>query len=190
MIELLTALLVVVTGFYAYVTRRILRANEAVVAAMREQSEALTRPYVVVSPYVPPKGWIFYLRIRNIGKTAAKNLRLNLDRDFFRFGERQTDNNLASYNAFSLPTATFPPDAELLFYLAQGPDLFGESADDQVTPQVFTVTASYSYGDRTVTEETQVDLRPFLESAIPPDALVDKLDEVKKELVKWLQRSG
>lgn len=188
--EILTALLVVITAFYAYVTHRILKANQAAVGAMREQSEALTRPYVVVSPYLPPKGWIFYLRIRNAGKTAATDLRLTLDRDFFRFGEvGKSGSNLAEYNAFNHPITTFPPGADLLFYLAQSHVIFGEETDEGVTPKLFTVMATYSYAGRTVREETQVDLRPFLESASQPDPLVEELEDFKKELMKWLKKS-
>lgn len=43
MIEILTALLVLLTGFYAYVTYRILRANENAVAFMRDQTEVARR---------------------------------------------------------------------------------------------------------------------------------------------------
>jgi len=42
--ELLTATLVVVTGFYAWATFRILKANDKVVDVMRKQNEALIRP--------------------------------------------------------------------------------------------------------------------------------------------------
>lgn len=45
-IEILTGLLVFLTGYYAITTHRILRANEKAVKAVKEQNEALTRPYV------------------------------------------------------------------------------------------------------------------------------------------------
>ena len=38
--EALTALLTLLTGIYAFLTSRILRANEAVVSAMRAEHEA------------------------------------------------------------------------------------------------------------------------------------------------------
>lgn len=43
--EWLTLVLVAITGFYAWATLRILKANEASVAAMRDQQEAEQRPY-------------------------------------------------------------------------------------------------------------------------------------------------
>jgi hypothetical protein len=182
MLDFLTAALVLITAVYCFITYKILRANEAAVAAMREQSEALVRPYIAVAPYVPPKGWIFFLRIQNVGKTAARNLRLEIDRDFFRFGQVNENDNLRNFNAFKFPAASFPPGSDLLFHLATGPDLFGENADDAVTPATFNVTASYEALGRIVTETTYVDLRPYAESSPPPDSLIDKLDEIKKAI--------
>ncbi len=68
MIAFLTGLLVLITGFYAWATYRILKANELVVEAMREQSEATYRPYVTAGVYLEPDNPIFYLRIANTGK--------------------------------------------------------------------------------------------------------------------------
>ncbi len=83
MIEFLTAALVFITAFYAYLTHRIAKANRQVVQVMREQSEALTRPYVTVAAVAQPGSPALYLRISNTGKTAAEQLRLELDRDFY-----------------------------------------------------------------------------------------------------------
>ena len=79
MIEFLTALLVIITSFYALVTYRIQKANERVVEAMREESENIYRPYVTATPFVEPSNKIFYLRIVNLGKTAATDLRLAIE---------------------------------------------------------------------------------------------------------------
>ena len=54
MIEILTAVLVIITGFYAWATFRILRANEKVVSVMEKQAVAMGRPYVTVTPFVLP----------------------------------------------------------------------------------------------------------------------------------------
>ena len=47
-IEVLTSLLVIITAFYAWVTFRIMKANERTVAAMHSQIESATRPYVAL----------------------------------------------------------------------------------------------------------------------------------------------
>jgi CBS domain containing-hemolysin-like protein len=49
---ILTGALAIITGFYAWATFCILEANKAAVQAMRQQTEAQLRPYVVVAPTV------------------------------------------------------------------------------------------------------------------------------------------
>ena len=93
LLVLLNALLVLITSFYAWATFRILKANEGVLAAAKDQSEALTRPYVSPVLYLVPGTNIFALRIENSGRTAARNLTLTLDRDFFRFGKKKSGQN-------------------------------------------------------------------------------------------------
>lgn len=53
MIEFLTALLVIITAFYAWVTYKMLKANERVVETMRNEFEAMQRPYITM--VIPPK---------------------------------------------------------------------------------------------------------------------------------------
>ncbi len=50
--DFLTLALVVITAFYAWATLKILRANEAMVAAMRDQQNAAMRPYITVSIHI------------------------------------------------------------------------------------------------------------------------------------------
>ena len=89
-IDYLTGVLVLITGFYASATFRILRANENVVEVMHEQAEAVTRPYVSVAPVLEPDNPIFYLRISNTGKTAANKLKLTIDEWHLIKGQRVT----------------------------------------------------------------------------------------------------
>jgi len=182
MTEILTALLVIITGFYAWVTFKILKANEGVLHEMRFQQEAFYRPYISISPVVYSDSPIFYLKIENTGRTAAYNLKLQLDQDFYQFGQKSENNNLKNFAAFSSPIESFVPGAQMLFYLAQGPVIFGEKSDASVTPPVFTVTAEYEYGNKKVCETTKVDLRPYLNSAIPHDPIVSKLKDIKQSI--------
>ena len=50
--EILTAILVVVTGIYAYLTYKMSNMSERSVQMMKEQTEAMSRPYLVVQPIV------------------------------------------------------------------------------------------------------------------------------------------
>ena len=178
-------MLVLITGFYAFATFRILRANEQVVAVMRQQTEAFSRPYIAVTPFMPEKSPMLYLRISNSGKTAAANLRLSIDRDFYPYGDQSTsERNLGSMSAFNRALDSFPPDAELIFALAQGFVLFGESVDEKITPLQVRISATYSFSCKTVTETTDVDLRPYRRSMAQPTPLLESLEKIRKELEK------
>jgi hypothetical protein len=185
----LTAALVAVTGFYAWVTFRIMGANERVVAAMQQQAEAEGRPYLTVNVFSIPKGVVFYLRIANTGRTAANDVRLTLDRDFYQYGQKSHP-SLRSATAFQQPIEQLPPGSELVFGLAQGFVVLGKDADPAITPPVFTITATYSYGSKTVTERTTIDLRPYGESMDPPSAVVDELERIRKEIEKLGKKLG
>jgi hypothetical protein len=151
---------------------------------MSEQSEAITRPYISVGICLEADNPIFYLRISNTGKTGATNLRLKIDRSFFKFGEAAESSDISKYNAFNQEIDSFPPNSEMIFSLAQGFVVFADDADNSKTPKCFTVTATYSYSNRTITEETRIDLRPYLNADVPQDATVRKLKEISKSLEK------
>jgi hypothetical protein len=183
-IELLTAVLVVITAIYAWATYRILRANEKVVEAMQEQAIAVSRPYVVVAPMLEVDNPIFYLRVSNTGKTAAQNLRLTMDKSFFKFGEKGENRNLASFTAFKQPIDSFPPGADITFSLAQGFKVFAGDTENPDMPHTFSVTANYEFVGRRVEEVNHIDLRPYLGADVPQDAYIRKLKEMSESLKK------
>jgi hypothetical protein len=172
-IEILTAALVLITGFYAWATYKILRANERVVEVMHEQAEAMTRPYIAVTTFLEVDNPIFYLRITNTGKTSAINLKLSMDKPFYR---------LADKSAFNEIIQSFPPGAELVFMLAQSFVIFADNADSKKMPTCFTVTAEYSFGGKLVTESNIIDLKPYTGSNIPQDAYVRKLTAINESI--------
>lgn len=189
MIELLTALLVLVTGFYAWATFRILKANENVVSLMQEQSEAITRPYITVTTFIGPEGEAIYLKISNKGKTAANKLRIEIDKDFYKFGMKTENSNLSKFGAFQTEIECFSPNAELIFPLAQSFVIFGEHADQKLTPRIFNIKTIYSYLQKTVVEITTIDLNPYLNSSWMPtpilnrlDKFVDKMERIEKAI--------
>lgn len=182
--EILTGVLVLITGFYAWATYKILKANERVVDVMHEQSEAVTRPYVTVSAVLEPDNPIFYLRISNVGKTAAIDLSLSLDRPFYSFGEKKEDNNLVEQFVFKNIITSFPAGIEIVFYLAQSFVIFGENADSSTVPSSFVVTVEYSYAGKRVKELNPIDLRPYLGASIPQDAYVRKLKAMIESIEK------
>jgi hypothetical protein len=183
--DLLTAILVFVTAIYSYLTFKMARATEASVQALRDQSEALLRPYVAVTSYVRPHTTVLYLKIENTGKSTALDLKLEMDRNFFQFGHgERAENNLRTKQAFAGPIQSLPPGGKLNFALAQGPVIFGPSADPNVVPQQFAITATYSFAGKRVTEQSNIDLRPYIGSEGERDPLVDELERLREAILK------
>lgn len=183
-IELLTAALVLITALYAWATYRILRANEKIVEAMHEQAVAVGRPYVIVGPVLEVDNPIFYLRVSNTGKTAAQNLRLTIDKPFFKFGEKGERNNLATFSLFNQPIESFPPGSEITFSLAQGFKVFAGDTENPDMPHTFSITAKYEFASHQVEEINRIDLRPYSTADVPQDAYIRKLKEMSESLKK------
>lgn len=182
--DIATTVLAVITAIYVLITYLILRANQRTVAIMAEQVDAMSRPFVTVTAFLPPELIIFSLKIANTGKTAARNLKLTLDRDYYKYGKNTVGGNLAGYAAFNSVIESFAPGAELLFDLAEGFVVFGDNRDEQLNPMVFTITAEYSYGERRVTEQNTIDLRPYYMTNLPHDPLVSGVKELAKAIEK------
>mgnify|MGYP006883554693 CR=1 FL=1 len=182
-LNVLTGLLVLVTAYYAYVTARIAKTNEKVFHAMELQNIEMNRPYISIFPFVKPGDPIIYLRISNTGKTAATNVKMKIDRDFYKFAKKDDTNNLAALNVFKNEICSFPPGMELDFYLGTGPDIFSVNIVPPVNPMFFIVTATYSFFGKVVEEATTVDLRPYL-NTVESDPLLHEI----KELVKTLEK--
>ncbi len=183
-IENLTFLLIVITAFYAWVTFKILKANEGVLQQMHLQQEMLYRPYISVAPISFPEKGIFYLKIENSGKTGAKNLTLQINKDFYQYAEKKEQNNLRNLHAFSSKTASLSSGEKIFFALGSGFHILGPDANQDLTPSVFTIAAVYEYGDKKVEEESTIDLRAYVKSVVPPDSTVSQLKGIKDAVTK------
>ncbi len=179
-VDILTGLLVLITGFYAWVTFRILRANERVVEVMKQQSESLIRPYITVTPFIERNSPVFVLRVKNTGKMPALKLRLKLDKDFYSFGDK--NRNIADFPAFLNTIDSFAPSEELLFSLDMGTSLFQE--EKSINPKQFIITTAYSFGETQVEETHAVDLRSYWRANIPSDSHEKRLGDIQKEISK------
>jgi hypothetical protein len=173
-IEVLDGLLVVITAFYALMTYKTVKA-------MQQQTEAISRPYITINAFSEPNGFILYLRIANTGRTGASKVRLSLDRDFYQFGKRDRP-SLREATIFQQPIDQLPPGAEMIFGLAEHFVVLGSDADSLVTPPVFSINATYSYGKNNVSETTTIDLRPYKGSMSPPSAIADELKRIRNQL--------
>ncbi len=175
-IEILTGALVLITGGYAYLTFKMSKTSERSVQMMKAQTEAMSRPYLVVQPLVRPATSLMYLKIYNSGKTPALKVKLELDRDFYQFD--QSNKNLKEASVFSSTLDSFAPNQELFFGLGQGGDIFGDS--ENPLPQQFAVTATYTYMDKEVVEKSHIDLRPFEQSEGEVNPMVEELKKIRE----------
>lgn len=179
----LTLTLVVITAFYAWATLKILRANEAMVSTMRDQQNAAMRPYILVSTNLRIGTQLLYLSIKNVGKTAALNLKLSLDKSFYQLGEKREERNITNSAAFSRIIDSLPPGGQLLFLLGDGPTLYSSSNTEELSPLVFQVTASYISGSELISETSTIDLRPYINTDVPHDPIVEELGKLRKEFM-------
>jgi hypothetical protein len=179
--EITNIVLAVMTGVYAWLTYHIVHANRASVEVMLQQLESTTRPYVDIDAFFEPGIPIFKLRIRNTGKSAAHNLRLSMDTNFYRFDSDKPEMNLREAVAFNRPIETFPPGAALVFGLGSSYKIYQNSGTQ---PSRFEITASYQFFNKTVNERTTIDLEMFYGTDAAAEPLVQELTKVTKEIEK------
>ena len=110
-------------------------------------------------------------------------MRLTLDRDFYQLGQKGMP-NLREASVFQQPIEQLPPGAEMIFALAQAFVVLDDEADQSVTPQMFSISATYSYGEKHVSEMTTIDLRPYKASMHPPSVIADELQKIREQLEK------
>jgi hypothetical protein len=189
--DILTGILIFVTAIYAYLTHRMVVASEASVKALRDQSEAMLRPYITAAPFVRPHTTALYLRITNSGRTSAENLRLTIDRDFFQFGETgRSEKNLRIKSAFTTPIDSFAPGNQLIFGLGIGSMILGTGASPGATPLQFTITAAYDYFGKKVEEANRIDLRAYIGSEGERDPVVEELERIRVLIEKKVSVLG
>lgn len=182
MLETLTLLLVLITGFYAWVTHRILKANELAVAAVKEQNEAISRPYVEAKLGLVEGFPIYVLTIRNLGKTTARNMKFSLDGDFVT--SLGADKKLSEYPAFNQVIESFAPNAELNFWLGTGSDVHTNRGEISDTIEGFRITVNYEYADKHISETTTIDFRPYLYTDYPRNDIAQRLKALTEEVKK------
>ena len=87
----LTGVLVGITAIYAYLTHRMVKSSEASVALMKQQADAICRPYVSLSLVKQPNNPFILLRVENNGQTAARDMTLTLGPDLEKIQHLKTN---------------------------------------------------------------------------------------------------
>ena len=60
--------------------------------------------------------------------------------------------------------------------------MLNDKADQSVTPRVFSISATYSFGEKSIFETTTIDLQPYKESIHPPSVIADELKKIREQL--------
>lgn len=178
-------LLLAVTLVYVILTGKISKANTNAVKVMKKQVEASLRPYVTISTFYVPGNTMICLKITNSGKISAEDLELKLNKDFYRYGSRESVDNLSSVYTFQKKIKTFTPGTELIFYLGTGYDLFKDETDHNLTPLQFTITAKYKFFKETFSEDTYIDLEIYHYTNLQP---VDRIEKNLTSMAESLKK--
>lgn len=179
-INTLTGLLVIITGFYAWTTFKMLKSNHEVIEIMKGQNESATRPHIVVQIKLKPELPLLFLCIKNHGKTSALDLELTLHQPFYRLDQEQ---NIQDFKAFSQVIQSFPPETELEFILIEGHKLYN-NPDPSRTPLNFDISAKYNYQGKTVEEIHHVDLTPYGTMTIFKEKPTEALEAISRSLTE------
>jgi hypothetical protein len=183
--EYLTFFLVIITGIYAFFTYQILKANQNSVLAMQAQSEASYRPYVTARISMQVGEPFFYLNIENIGKTAAKNLKLSLNKDFYQRGEKTDKNNIKNFPLFNDLISEFTASTHFFYPLVSSVDLLSNTFDENLVPKKFSIIAEYSYSNnKCVKEVFTFDLSVYQDCIALKDSLVTAINGVSTAIAK------
>jgi len=182
MSEIIGALNVVIAAIYSFLTFRIVKTS-------KQQAEAIYRPYVTITHRLSSETLIS-LFIKNTGKTNAQNLKLQIDKDFFQINRSIQEFNIAKHFAFTNVVESFPPESELKFSLISSAALNSESWQNDGQPPVFKIIATYSFSDKTVTEATTIDLRPYHNTFLPEPSVEDRLKKLTEELKEFKELVG
>lgn len=149
---------------------------------MREQTEAQLRPNIVISVAPRTGTTLLCLTVKNTGRSPAVSLRMKLDRDFFKNGEKREGNNVAALSAFTNPIENLAPESQLIFNPGVDGTVFGSQSDPSIFPMVFSVQASYHFSFQEYAEKSTIDIRPMLSSTFEQDPVAEGLKRLREFL--------
>jgi len=169
------------TALYVFLTFLIL-------IHMRKEREDLRRPYIQINSYARERS-LECLLIKNVGQTAAEDVRFLLDKDFFQYGK--PERNIREFPLFTSGIKSIPPNNEYHIGLAQYQLFFSEDRDENIIPTSFSITCTYSYKTylfkkKKIKEKTTIDVEATRKTLLPSRDLPLELKELNKELSKKL----
>ena len=174
-VAFLTLLLVLVTIVYAVFTRQMVKE-------MQVTRQADLRPYLIIDTIII--GQMFYLVIKNNGKTAAERVGFKFDRSI----ENMWKKKIEELPLFKEGITFFPPGKE--FVVTLGPTyLFLSNKKEEIKyPSNFTIIVKYSYFDKIKkTESTTINLEEYMDTRSYPNEIIKSLETLDGTLRKGLE---
>ena len=174
-VAFLTLLLVLVTIAYAVFTRQMVKE-------MQVTRQADLRPYLIIDTIII--GQMFYLVIKNNGKTAAERVGFKFDRSI----ENMWKKKIEELPLFKEGITFFPPGKE--FVVTLGPTyLFLSNKKEEIKyPSNFTIIVKYSYFDKIkTTESTTINLEEYMDTRSYPNEIIKSLETLDGTLRKGLE---
>lgn len=182
--NLISLILVIVTGIYVALTWRIAGANKGMLDNIREQYRDSLRPVIFPSLQVREQV-VLVLVFANTGRSPAYRVCIGLDRDFFQFAEPQR--NIRDFYIFNHEIPVLAPGTEFPIDLAQGFNLDVERDGQNLTPTTFNVTVAYASGDQEFEETIPIDLKAFFQTHHAKSA-AEWLGMIEEQLKKIAQK--
>lgn len=178
--NLISLILVIVTGVYVLLTWRIANANKGMLDNIREQYRDSLRPVVYATLQVRSQV-VMRLAITNSGRSPAYRLRVTIDKDFIQFAHGR---NIREFNIFNREIPVLAAGGAIVIDLAQGFNLDREQDGKVLTPLEFNIALSYSSNDNKLFEETvPIDLSPYMQTHTPLSSS-ESLALIEKHLKK------
>ncbi len=166
-IDYLTATLALITAIYAFITHRILIANQKAVKVMERQIEESTRPYVLAHAYTPMGSQSFELQITNLGKSVAYDVSLKLDKEIYIGGVVKNESKFSELPIFRDGMPSMAPGFKISFYLGTSFKVLSGDENQVKSPKEFKITISYRNGrGRKYEDFFNVNIGVFEQSAI------------------------
>lgn len=147
--SLVSLALLGVTGVYAWLTFRLVKAAE-------EQSWEVSRARIVVKIATNQGGQLFLLHIENSGRSSAYDLTLAIDRPLHTdLGQKE---DIRDRPLFKNGLRSFPPDTTVRFALGVTFQYLNDAKDRSQHPTSFMVSANYRTAGRVMKEDFLIDI--------------------------------
>src|SRR4030042_3713674 len=169
-----SVLLFVVTAIYALFTRRMVK--EMQLARIDD-----LRPYIVVDSILI--GSMFYLTIKNAGKSAAQNVTFSIDRNV----ETRWKNKMQEMSLFKSGIAFFAPGKEFIIDLGPHWLFLGKDNDAAKYPRTFSIIVEYYYFKKIKARESSfINLEEYLQTRAYPNEIVKAIEVAGETIEKGL----